>query len=279
MPKIFWVASYPKSGNTWMRAFIANLLLAKDRPLSLNEIGEACASEANIHWYTPLLQDGDENVDALPQERIMALRQQAQERIVGVNQHDVFIKTHSVNGQYLGYPLIRPEHTMGAVYIVRDPRDVVVSAADHWGLTLDEMIDCLAAPETETAPMPGRQVFEKLSSWSGHVRSWTAQKMPWPTLVFRYEDLLADPVKRFGQLAKSVGLSKDPARIRQVVEWTSFKQLQSMESQEGFVERSNFSERFFRAGKSGQWRKHLTAAQVSRIERDHRTQMRRFGYL
>jgi hypothetical protein len=103
--------------------------------------------------------------------------------------------------------------------------------------------------------------------------------MPWPTLVFRYEDLLADPVKRFGQLAKSVGLSKDPARIRQVVEWTSFKQLQSMESQEGFVERSNFSERFFRAGKSGQWRKHLTAAQVSRIERDHRTQMRRFGYL
>jgi hypothetical protein len=279
MPKIFWVASYPKSGNTWMRAFLANMLLAKDRPLSLNEIGEACASEANIHWYTPLIDAGENSVDALPAERIMELRQRAQQRIAGVNKNDVFIKTHSFNGRYLGYPLIRADHTMGAVYIVRDPRDVVVSAADHWGLTLNEMIDCLGAPESETAPMPGRQVFEKLSSWSWHVKSWTGQKLPWPTLVYRYEDLLADPVKQFGQLAKGIGLSKDPARIRQVVEWTSFKQLQTMESEEGFVERSDFSERFFRAGKAGQWRQHLTSGQVARIEHDHGEQMRRFGYL
>jgi hypothetical protein len=279
MPKIFWVASYPKSGNTWMRAFLANMLLAKDRPLSLNEIGEACASEANIYWYTPLLKDSDAEIDSLGPERLMELRQRAQQRIVGVNKNDVFIKTHNFNGMYLGYPLIRPEHTMGAVYIVRDPRDVVVSAADHWGLPIDEMIKALAAPETETAPMPGRQVFEKLSSWSGHVHSWTGGKQRWPTLVFRYEDLLADPVKYFGQLAKSLGLAKDPARVRQVVEWTSFKQLRTMENQEGFIERSDHSERFFRAGKSGQWRQHLTAGQVARIEHDHGEQMRRFGYL
>ena len=279
MPKIFWVASYPKSGNTWMRAVLANLLLAKDRPLSLNEIGEACASEANVHWYLPLLKDTDESLDDLPPERLMELRQRAQQRIVGVNKNDVFVKTHSFNGRYLGYPLIRPDFTMGAVYILRDPRDVVVSAADHWGISLDEMIDCLGAPETETAPMPGRQVFEKLSAWSWHVQSWTAPKMPWPTLVFRYEDLLADPVRHFGQLAKSLGLSKDPARIRQVVEWTSFKKLQSMESQEGFIERSDFSERFFRVGKSGQWRQHLSPGQIARIEHDHGEQMRRFGYL
>jgi hypothetical protein len=279
MPKIFWVASYPKSGNTWMRAVLANLLLAKDRPLSLNEIGEACASEANVHWYLPLLKSRDETVDDLPQERVMELRQRAQQRIVGVNKNDVFIKTHSVNGTYLGYPLIRPEFTMGAVYIVRDPRDVVVSAADHWGLSLDEMVGALAAPETETAPMPGRQVFEKVSAWSWHVQSWTGQKLPWPTLVFRYEDLLADPVTQFGRLAKSVGLSRDPARIRQVVEWTSFENLQTMENQEGFIERSDYSERFFRAGKAGQWRQHLSAGQVARIEHDHGKQMRRFGYL
>lgn len=278
MGKIFWVASYPKSGNTWMRTFLANMLLGKDRPLSLNEIGDACASEANIHWYLPLLQSHDEDVDSLSQRRIMELRPRAQQRIVDVNKTDVFIKTHNCHGEYLGFPLIRRDVTLGAVYIVRDPRDVVISAADHWGLTIDEMLDGMDDLSMETAPVPQRQVFEKVSSWSGHVHSWTHKKAT-NLAVFRYEDLLADPVKHFSKLATSIGLSKDKNRIRQVVEWTSFKQLQKMEQEEGFIERSDNSERFFRSGKAGGWRKQLKPKQVARIERAHAEQMRRFGYL
>ena len=277
MGKIFWIASYPKSGNTWMRAFVANLLLADGQPLSLNEIGEACVSESNILWFTPLLK-GHESPNDLSQKRVMELRPQAQKRIAAVNKTDVFIKTHNCHGEFLGHPLIRHDVTLGAVYVVRDPRDVVISAADHWGFSINEMIDCLSNVAFETAPLPDRQVFEKLSSWSGHVASWTGGQSR-RRIVLRYEDLLRDPFKHFSKLAMGIGLSRDRERIRQVIEWTSFRKLREMEDKEDFIERSEYSERFFRSGTSGNWRKQLTPKQVARIERDHGKVMRRFGYL
>ncbi|MGE5768306.1 MAG: sulfotransferase domain-containing protein, partial [Bacteroidota bacterium] len=94
-----------------------------------------------------------------------------------------------------------------------------------------------------------------------------------------YEDLLADPVDQFGRVARRFGIAKDAARIRKAVEFSSFKQLQTLEAEQGFVERSTHSERFFRSGRSGGWRDKLTAAQVKRIETDHAAQMKRFGYL
>jgi hypothetical protein len=276
--RILWVASYPKSGNTWMRAFVANLLLAKDRPLSLNEIGEACASEANLAWFTPLLGRRETDAERLSQQRIMELRPRTQKRIVEVNKNDVFVKTHNCHGEYLGYPLIRQDVSLGALYIMRDPRDVVISAADHWGLSIDEMLDAMADSSMETAPMPGRQVFEKVASWSGHVASWTGGKAR-NRMVLRYEDLLRDPIKHFTKVAMSTGLSRDRDRIRQVIQWTSFKQLRDMETKEDFVERSQNQERFFRSGTAGNWREQLTPKQIARIERDHGEAMRRFGYL
>ena len=276
--RILWVASYPKSGNTWMRAFVANLLLAKDRPLSLNEIGEACASEANLAWFTPLLGSHERDVEQVSHQRIMELRPRAQKRIAEVNTNDVFIKTHNCHGDYLGYPLIRGDVTLGALYIVRDPRDVVISAADHWAMSIDEMLDAMADTSMETAPMPGRQVFEKVASWSGHVASWTGGKAR-NRMVLRYEDLLRDPIKQFTKVGVGTGLSRDRERIRQVVAWTSFNKLREMESKEDFVERSQNQERFFRSGTAGNWREHLTPKQVARIERDHGEVMHRFGYL
>ncbi|MBK1696898.1 sulfotransferase domain-containing protein [Rhodovibrio salinarum] len=278
MPKIFWVASYPKSGNTWMRAFLANLLMAKEHPLSLNEIGEACASEANIAWYLPLLKGHQSSLEDLSHPEIMELRPKAQKRITEVNKNDVFIKTHNLHGLLHDKPLIRDDLTLGFLYIIRDPRDVVISGADHWGVTIDEMLDCMAEPTAETAPMPGRQVFEKLGTWSMHVDSWMSGETR-KRLSVRYEDLLRDPIKYFTKIGMGLGLSKDRARIQQVVEWTSFSKLREMESQEDFVERSVNSERFFRSGKAGGWRKQLSPKQVARIERDHGEVMRRFGYL
>jgi hypothetical protein len=275
--KIFWVASFPKSGNTWMRAFLANMLLAKDRPLSLNEIGKACASEANVTWYRPLLREDESDIYALSNRRVMELRPSAQKRITEVNNNDVFIKTHNINGKYCGFPLIRKDVTLGSVYIVRDPRDVVISAADHWGMTIDEMLDAMVHPAFRTENGDGL-VFELISTWSDHVASWAGIKAK-NHMTVRYEDLLADPVRHFGKLAKGIGLSQDLAPIRQVVEWTSFNKLRQMEEQEGFAERSNYSERFFRSGKSGNWRKTLTSAQVARIEREHGKVMRKLGYL
>jgi len=90
---------------------------------------------------------------------------------------------------------------------------------------------------------------------------------------------LADPVDQFGRVARHFGISTDKARIMKAVKFSSFKQLQELEATQGFIERSDHSEKFFRAGRAGAWQDKLTDAQAGQIESDHAAQMKRFGYL
>jgi hypothetical protein len=275
VPGILWLASFPKSGNTWTRAFLANLILDPPEPLSLQRIGEVCPSEPAEIWFRPFAKG---KVADLSGPEIAALRVKAQERVVRLNKNVVPMKTHSYLGEDSGHPIFSMQATYGAVYIIRDPRDIVLSAADHFGKTLDEVIAWMADPQAMCKRMPGTIVHELQSSWSNHVESWTKWNHP-GIFVVRYEDLLADTLDQFGRIARHFGISSDTARIRKAAEFSSFKQLQKMEAEQGFVERSIHSERFFRAGRSGGWQDKLTADQVKRIESDHAAQMKRFGYL
>ncbi len=275
MPGILWLASYPKSGNTWMRAFLANLILDAPAPLPLKRIGEVCPSEPAEIWFRPFVEG---KVADLPAREIAALRVKAQERVVSLNKNVVPMKTHSYLGEDCGHPIFSMSATFGAVYILRDPRDVAISAADHFGKTLDGMIEMMADPLAIGAPMPGTIVHELQSSWSNHVESWTKWNHP-GIFVVRYEDLLADPLDQFGRIARHFGIATDAARIARAVEFSTFKQLQAMEAEQGFVERSLHSERFFRSGRAGGWQEKLTPEQARRIESDHGAQMKRYGYL
>ncbi len=275
MPGILWLASYPKSGNTWMRAFLANLILDAPEALPLKRIGEVCPSEPAEMWFKPLVKGA---VADLAAAEVAELRTKAQERAVSLNKNVVPMKTHSYFGEDCGHPIFSMKATFGAVYIIRDPRDVALSGADHFGKTVDEMIEWMADPMALAMAMAGTIVHELQSSWSNHVESWTKWNHP-GIFVVRYEDLLADPVDQFGRVARHFGIAKDAARIKKAVEFSAFKQLQKAEAEEGFVERSVHSEKFFRSGRSGGWRDKLTPEQAARIERDHAAQMKRFGYL
>lgn len=275
MPGILWLASYPKSGNTWMRAFLANLILGSEKPLPLKRIGEVCPSEPAEMWFQPFAEGP---VAELAASEVAALRSKAQERAVSLNKNVIPMKTHSYFGEDYGHPIFSMRATLGAIYIIRDPRDVALSGADHFGKSVDEMIEWMANPTALAMAMPGTIVHELQSSWSNHVESWTRWNHPGIHTV-RYEDLLADPLDQFGRVARHFGISTDKERVRKAVEFSSFKQLQKMEADQGFVERSLHSERFFRSGRSGGWQEKLTAEQVARIEEDHAKQMKRYGYL
>ncbi len=275
MPGIIWLASYPKSGNTWMRVFLANLILDAPEPLPLKRIGEICPSEPAETWFRPLVKG--KVTDLRPRE-VAALRTRAQERAVSLNKNVIPMKTHSYLGEDCGHPIISMKATYGAIYIIRDPRDVAISGADHFGISLDDMIAKMADPLATCAAMPGEIVHELQSSWSNHVESWTRWNHP-GIFVVRYEDLLAEPLDQFGRVAHRFGISSDRARIARAVEHASFKQLQKQETDQGFVERSLHSEKFFRTGRAGGWREQLTAEQIARIESDHEIQMKRYGYL
>ncbi|HEX3983742.1 MAG TPA: sulfotransferase domain-containing protein, partial [Acidisoma sp.] len=169
--------------------------------------------------------------------------------------------------------------TGGAIYILRDPRDVAISFSRHLGLSLDRTIAFMNDPEAATGGTD-TAVYVRLATWSAHVHFWTCR--PHPTLhVMRYEDMRTDPTAVFGGLVRFLGQEPPAERLARAIAHSDFDELRRQEEAAGgFVEQpQKAGDAFFRVGQSGQWRGTLTHAQTARIERDHGTVMQRFGYL
>ncbi len=274
MGNIVWLASYPKSGNTWLRAFLANLIASRPQPVTLSELPKYGTLEADPALYTKVAGRPSTELDF---GQLCALRPQVHAMIAAATPRTVFVKTHSMAGALDGVPLHTPAVTAGAIYVVRNPLDVIVSMSHHFAINLDAAIDYLG---DDRAATENNDLFttEFLGSWSQHVRSWADQEGA-RFLIVRYEDLLAKPVKAFGKIARLVCLDADRNAVERAIRHADFRSLASMEKRDGFVEVPINGKRFFRVGRSNQWREALTRDQITRIIADHREQMQRFGYV
>ncbi|MBC6440632.1 MAG: sulfotransferase domain-containing protein [Rhodospirillales bacterium] len=274
MGRILWLASYPKSGNTWVRVFLANLLIGDgNAPVALDRLGEATLSESGT---TGFARFDDRPWTEWSHDDIAAMRPRVQERIASTGDGAVPVKTHSAFVMAKGAPVINMAVTSGVVYIVRNPLDVAISYADHQGLGVDAIIGIMATDMFRT-PTNEHNVFEVMGSWTQHVRSWTGSSSPM-LHIMRYEDMLADPEPVFTRLVSFMRIGADDAAVRRAVDLSSFDRVRAQETSEGFRERTPAQAHFFRSGKAGQWRDRLTRDQVARIVGDHREQMARFGY-
>jgi hypothetical protein len=174
-------------------------------------------------------------------------------------------------------PIIPGALTRCAIYIARNPLDVVISYADHNG----SGIDLAARRLAERGHMVGgneKQIKQFLGHWSMHIRSWQAAS-GFPVLYLRYEDLLDDPERSFARVIQTIGAPLDKERLRDSIEVTSLGKLQEREEADGFKERRPNQERFFRSGKKGQWREILPKAIADQVTADHSEVMRELGYL
>jgi sulfotransferase family protein len=274
---LVWLASYPKSGNTWTRAFLSNLaaiMAGEEDELEINSINRFSMGENFVQFYEQRL--GFKPTEK-HREQISAVRHEVQQWIADQFEGLVFVKTH--NGMVInrGRSIINFAVTSGAIYIVRNPLDVAISLAHHMGKTIDEAIETMASPDTET-PINEKRVHEIWGSWSLHVESWT--RKPHPAIyVMRYEDMLSDPQKTFGGLARHLLLDASPEQLAQAIDRSSFEKLKSQEEKKGFQEKSAKADRFFREGRAGQWKEVLNSQQIARIVNDHRGPMTRFRYL
>ncbi len=274
MGAIIWLASYPKSGNTWLRAFLFNLLRNPPQPASINELDSFCIGESAGAWYA---RRAGHAVGELEMDAVMALRPQVHRDFTQAFPDSVFVKTHNFLGECCDISLHTMDVTAGAIYVVRNPLDVVISMSDHFGVGLDAAITRLGDPAAATETTDAH-VSEFHSDWSTHVKSWTAQ--PNPGLhILRYEDMLDRPNRSFRQLATFLGLTPPHDRLRKAIKFSSFETLRAQEKKESFKERSEYSQAFFRAGRKQQWRSQLTPAQIDRVVAAHSEQMARFGYL
>jgi len=273
MGRLIWLASYPKSGNTWMRAFLHNLLRDPKHDYDINRLGEFSFSDSTPHFYqTYLTKPPQEWTNA----EVMQARWKAQRDIGRMSTDDVFVKTHNAHVEFDGLPMINMDLTAGAFYVVRNPLDVCISLADHYGASIDDAIRIMGDPKSGT-PTGENLVFEVHNTWSTHVLSWTNQPGPWLHII-RYEDMLNKPVVAFSRAARFLGLNPPRDRLERAIERASFKNLRAQEDAKGFRERSYKAEKFFRVGKAGQWRTALSKPQIDRVVEAHKEQMARFGY-
>jgi len=280
MPRksIVWLASYPKSGNTWVRIFLANYLFDRKTPIPINQVHRLGIGDSIEKAYRMVASGSSgDDFDITDYRQSLALRGKVLNGIVN-NDADVnFVKTHNSRTKAFGIELIPPHLTRSAIYILRNPLDMVLSYARQFGQTPEFTAEAIGRPDHSTAGATGT-VAQFLGTWSKHVQSW-ARCREFPVLVLRYEDMQADAEAAFTGVLKHIGVPPDPERVKRAVQFSAFDELRKQEAATGFIERSPTSERFFHAGRSGQWRDELAPEAIARIRADHAKVMREYGYL
>ncbi|MET4700008.1 aryl sulfotransferase [Constrictibacter sp. MBR-5] len=274
-----WLASYPKSGNTWMRIALGALRdgeAAFDLARMTNNIGIFLAMRHRLDMAL------DIDSSDLSAEEVHLLRpkiyglidtQGRQTTIWKI--HDCWMRTAD------GEALFPSDVTAATIYLVRDPRDVAASFAHHFEVDIDRAIDLMADPAYRVAAKANSAHFhlpQHYSTWRNHVLSWLDDSGHDP-LTIRYEDMVADLASTLKRVCATLGWSSSDAAIEAAVAATRFDRLRAEESAGKFPESLRGDRPFFRRGIAGGWRDTLTPAQATRIERDHGDVMARLGYL
>lgn len=265
---ITWLASYPKSGNTYVR-FLLNAYLYGSLDINKLHLHFRQDDQTAYIWqrvsHKPLGElDVNESVYLRPAMLMHLIETSSAPRL---------IKTHSIYGEVNGIRLIPDPLTKAAIYLVRDPRDIVASWANHIGESIDDVIDQLGKPYVL---IKNKGLYHVVGSWSEHVANWWSA--PFQVHRERYEDIHADPVEALGRILDALQVDMDRDRAERAVEMCRFETLQAKEQENGFNEAPPNGNKFFRSGKVGGWRDELTEDQVRRVEVACGDVMKELGY-
>lgn len=275
---IVWITSYPKSGNTWFRIFIQNLLTESVSPVDINNITHSpIATNRNLFDDLLGISSSDLTFDEIDELRPFAYEQYASE-----NRNLNFLKVHdiwSTNTQDI--PIFPAHITKVVLYIIRNPLDVTVSLANHNNIDLGEAVKLINDSTKSYCANTSKldiQLRHKISNWSEHVNSWT-EKSGLPVNIIRYEDMHENPFCTFKNVIEKLGLEYTDNQIETAIHHSTFEILQSQEKSIGFKERPQNTSSFFKTGKINSWKEHLTQQMVNDITIQHQKTMYKFGYL
>tara|TARA_A100000164_G_C21877311_1_gene758320 strand:+ start:303 stop:1142 length:840 start_codon:yes stop_codon:yes gene_type:complete len=277
---IIWLASYPKSGNTLLRSILATYFFSEDGIFNFNHLYKIGAF--------PYLNVFEKiGIDKTDREKIFKNYLLAQKTINKEKEQDIhFFKTHSCLFEHRDYSFTNLENTLGAIYIVRDPRNIVTSYAHHYQLSNTETID----------RMSDKNLFIKstkihadtfLSSWNNNYLSW--KKLKDRVLLIKYEDLVNNKKKtlmRVFDFLQKIGMkiSVDINKLEKIIKSTEFEKMQDIEKKSEFDEavvdkKTGNKKPFFNLGPKNQWKEILDIESKIKIEKLFKNEMQELGYL
>ena len=286
---IIWLASYPKSGNTWLRFFIISLLMGTKSKLNLNHL-RAILTFPHNSQFEGLVSN------LLDLEEVAKNWITSQEKI-NSNKNLKFFKTHNVLGKYKGYPFTNSKNTLGTIHVVRDPRNIITSLKNHYSFSEYEEAKKFLFNDNQAITYSKKQVeqYKKgnlkyslpqfLGSWKTHYLSWKNMKKNY--ILVKYEDLKDNPSVEFNKIADFIsnltGIKFTDEQIKLAINLSSFEKLEKLEKKHGFIESTTNKEgkknKFFFLGPKNNWKKILNKNISESIEYNFRSEMKELGYL
>ena len=277
--KIIWISSYPKSGNTWMRYLLANYFYNLSKKFDPQIIKNIEKFQIDYNLKKNLFQK--EDLGKYPYN-ISKYWIKSQEKIKIENGNTVFFKNHNALVSINNNEFTNESLSLAAIYIVRDPRDVVVSYAKYRNLSYDQTIENLISKNlfyVRSKDDPSN--IEILGSWKFHYNSWKNGLPSLPRIIVKYEDLLNDCYFYFlnviSFLSKVLNFSINKEQISNSVEYSSFEKLKNYERNNNYFENTG-NNKFFRKGVSRDWVNELTKEQIKKIENEFSNEMDFLGY-
>ncbi|NSW44486.1 MAG: sulfotransferase domain-containing protein [Bacteroidales bacterium] len=268
---IIWIASYPKSGNTWCRIFLARFLFGIT---NINQIAIPIYSSKSF-----LEDEADIDVSELTYKELHELRLQkfsnyCNESLFPVKIHDMYQK------QLFGMPFLPTQNSKAVIYLVRNPFDVAISFSRHLGISIDKTIDIMNQDHYQLS-VPKKKYLNQLpqiiGSWSKHIESWLSQNEI-PLIIVKYEEMLHRPYETFAKILTFIGKNYTTEKLSDAIHFASFENLSKQEQQFGFEEKSLYQQVFFHTGKSEYYKTILNRNQINTIFENHNSMIKYFNY-
>ena len=277
---IIWIASYPKSGNTWLRSIITSLLYTTDGIFDFKLIKKIkqFPTRNQFQEFTKNFNDINE---------ISKFWLLAQDKI-NLTEEIKFFKTHNLNCAVNKNSFTNKSHTLGTIYVVRDPRNLVNSIKNHYNKGNDEEAKNFLISKKILSRVPKdneADIATLLGSWSDHYNFWTKRNSN--LLLIKYEDLILDTKKELERiiiyLKKFMTVEINPEKIKNILSTTSFDHLKNLENKGLFNENVYDSKknkiRFFNKGPSNDWTKVLDKKIQDDLEKIFYKEMKELGYI